>query len=147
MLVCAAGLNKDYPYTYVNGVLRDGDGDEIKLLDPRNGSSAARTSAIASPRIRTPVPRKRSSENVTPAFLKRNLRLGSTMSPIPRKRKRTDARLKRRMRDLSLGTAYRFGGRETGGWVGTHVYPENTLKINLFLPSVGEIFLVHIWYM
>ena len=108
MLVCAAGLNKDYPYTYVNGVLRDGDGDEIKLLDPRNGSSAARTSAIASPRIRTPVPRKRSSENVTPAFLKRNLRLGSTMSPIPRKRKITDARRQRRRRNLSFGTAYRF---------------------------------------
>ena len=103
--VCAAGLNKDYPYTYVNGVLRDGDGDEIKQLDPRNGSSAARTSAIASPRIRTPVQRKR-SENVTPAFLKRNLRLGSTMSPIPRKRKITDARRKRRRRNLSLGTAY-----------------------------------------
>lgn len=108
MFVCAAGLNKDYPYTYVNGVLRDGDGEEIKLLNPRNGSSAACTFTRASPRIRTPVRRNKSSDNVTPAFLKRNLRLGSTMSPIPRKRKRTDAQRKRRRRNLSLGTEYRF---------------------------------------
>ena len=76
-IVCVAGVNNDSPYTYVNGVLRDGDGDEIKLLDPRNGSTAASTSAVASPQIHAPVLRKR-SVNTTPAFLCRNKKKNST---------------------------------------------------------------------
>ena len=98
-IVCDSGLNKDSPYTYVNGVLRDGDGDEIKLVDPRKDSMATSTSAGASPQIQTPVRRKRSA-NVTPAFLGRNLRLGATMSPVSRR--------KRLRRTLSLGTKYRL---------------------------------------
>ena len=113
MFICGAGLNKDSPYTYVNGILRDGDGEEIKLLEPKNGSKTTSTfTGGSSPQIQTPVRRKRRA-NVTPVFLGRNLRMGTTMSPVANKRNRTDSRSQRVCRTLSLGTAtaYRFPAR------------------------------------
>lgn len=102
--VCVSGLNKDSPYSYVNGVLRDGDGDEIKLVDPKNYSTAI---SKLTPQIKTPVRRKR-NVNVTPPFLGRNVRLGATMSPVSHKRNGTDVRRKRPRRSVALNGIFRF---------------------------------------
>ena len=91
----------------MNGVLRDGDGDEIKLVDPKNRSTATST---LTPKIKTPVQRKR-NENVTPTFLGRNARLGAAMSSVSHKRNRTDARRNRPRRNLALSDVYRFPAR------------------------------------
>jgi len=93
----------------VNGVLRDGDGDEIQLVDPKNRSTAT---SISTPKIQTPVRRKR-NENVTPVVLGRNVRLGATMSSVSHKRNRSrsDLRRKRPRRSLTLGATYRFPAR------------------------------------
>ena len=88
----------------MNGVLRDGDGDEIKLVDPKNRSTATST---LTPEIKTPVRRKR-NENVTPPFLGRNVRLGATTSPVPHKRNGTDVRRKHPRRSLALSYTYPF---------------------------------------
>ena len=91
----------------MNGVLRDGDGDEIKLVDPKNRSTATST---LTPKIKTPVQRKR-NENVTPTFLGRNARSGATMSSVSHKRNRTDSRRSRPRRNLALSDVYRFPAR------------------------------------
>ena len=88
----------------MNGVLRDGDGDEIKLVDPKNHSTAI---SKLTPQIKTPVRRKR-NEKVTPPFLGRNVRLGATMSPVSRMRNGTDVRRKRPRRNLALSVTFRF---------------------------------------
>ena len=87
----------------MNGVLRDGDGDEIKL----HGFTKTSTTTGVSPKIRTPVRRKR-SEDVTPDFIGRNVRSGVTMSPVLQKGRRTGSRRKRQRRTLSIVSPYEF---------------------------------------
>ena len=51
------GLISDTPYTFIDGVLRDGDGEEIKLVDPvvvestDTGEVTMITGAVADPEL------------------------------------------------------------------------------------------------
>ena len=83
-----------------------------KLTPVKTRVKAASTpTGTSSPKIQTPVRRKR-NVTVTPPFLGRNLRLGAMMSPVSHKRNRTDSRRKRPRRSLSLATTtYKFPAR------------------------------------